>query len=103
MAAGVTDLGEKGMTGGLTTDSKDRVYLAMQEFNAVGRRDPDGTVEIIASDPRLIWADTFWITPDRWLHISSAQVNRRPEYNGGKDLQVPPYAILRMRIDADPA
>jgi sugar lactone lactonase YvrE len=103
VSAGVTDLGEKGMTGGLTTDSKDRVYLAMQEFNAVGRRDPDGTVEIIASDPRLIWADTFWITPDRWLHISSAQVNRRPEYNGGKDLQVPPYAILRMRIDADPA
>ena len=103
VAAGVTDLGEKGMTGGLTTDSKDRVYLAMQEFNAVGRRDPDGTVTLIASDPRLIWADTFWITPDRWLHISSAQVNRRPEYNGGKDLQAPPYAVLRMRIDADPA
>ncbi|KQP90909.1 hypothetical protein ASF60_03525 [Methylobacterium sp. Leaf113] len=103
VAAGVEDLGEKGMTGGLTTDSKDRVYLAMQEFNAVGRRDPDGTVTLIASDPRLIWADTFWITPDRWLHISSAQVNRRPEYNGGQDLQKPPYAILRMRIDADPA
>ncbi|MCK2054583.1 major royal jelly family protein [Methylobacterium sp. 37f] len=103
VAAGVEDLGEKGMTGGLTTDSKDRVYLAMQEFNAVGRRDPDGTVTLIASDPRLIWADTFWITPDRWLHISSAQVNRRPEYNVGQDLQKPPYAILRMRIDADPA
>ncbi|MCJ2082567.1 major royal jelly family protein [Methylobacterium sp. J-090] len=102
VAAAVEDLGEKGMTGGLTTDSKDRVYLAMQEFNAVGRRNPDGSVEILASDPRLIWADTFWITQDRWLHISSAQVNRRPEYNGGEDRQQPPYAILKMRIDADP-
>lgn len=102
-AASVVDLGEKGMTGGLTTDSKDRVYLALQEFNAVGRRNPDGSVEILASDPRLIWADTFWITPDRWLHISSAQVNRRPEYNDGTDAQKPPYAILKMRIDADPA
>jgi sugar lactone lactonase YvrE len=102
VAAGVADLGEKGMTGGLTTDSKDRVYLALQEFNAVGRRNPDGSVEILASDPRLIWADTFWITPDRWLHISSAQVNRRPEYNNGTDAQTPPYAILKMRIDADP-
>ncbi|KQO72124.1 hypothetical protein ASF22_13935 [Methylobacterium sp. Leaf87] len=103
VAAGVEDLGEKGMTGGLTTDSKDRVYLALQEFNAVGRRSPDGTVEILAADPRLIWADTFWITPDRWLHISAAQVNRRPEYNNGTDRQAPPYAILKIRIDADPA
>ena len=102
LAATVQDLGEKGMTGGLTTDSQDRVYLSLQEHNAVGRRLPDGTVEVLAADPRLIWADTFWITPDRWLYISSAQVNRRPEFNRGQDLQQPPYAILRMRIDADP-
>ena len=103
VAAGVEDLGEKGMTGGLTTDSQDRVYLTLQEQNAVGRRHPDGRIEVIASDERLIWADTFWITPDRWLYVSAAQVNRRPEYNGGRDLQQPPYAILRVRIDADPA
>ncbi|HEX8376137.1 MAG TPA: L-dopachrome tautomerase-related protein, partial [Geminicoccaceae bacterium] len=39
VAAGVEDLGEKGMTGGLIADSKDRVYLALQEHNAVGRRE----------------------------------------------------------------
>ncbi|GJD80273.1 SMP-30/gluconolactonase/LRE family protein [Methylobacterium gregans] len=102
VAATVEDLGEKGMTGGLTTDSKDRVYLSLQEQNAVGRRDPDGRIEVIAADPRLVWADTFWITPERWLYISAAQVNRRPEFNAGQDLSKPPYAILRMRIDADP-
>ncbi|SFT21114.1 L-dopachrome tautomerase-related protein [Methylobacterium sp. yr668] len=102
VAAAVEDLGEKGMTGGLTTDSQDRVYLSLQEHNAVGRRLPDGTVEVLAADDRLVWADTFWITPDRWLYISAAQVNRRPEFNRGRDLQQPPYAILRMRIDADP-
>lgn len=102
VAASVKDLGEKGMTGGLTTDSKDRVYLSLQEHNAVGRRDPDGRITVIAADERLVWADTFWITPDRWLYISAAQVNRRPEFNGGTDLQKPPYAILRVRIDADP-
>lgn len=103
VAAGVQDLGEKGMTGGLATDAKDRVYLAMQEHNAVGRRDIDGTVTILASDPRLVWADTISITPDRWLYITAAQVNRRPEYHRGRDLTERPYAILRMRIDADPA
>ncbi|WP_336487201.1 SMP-30/gluconolactonase/LRE family protein [Methylobacterium nigriterrae] len=102
VAASVEDLGEKGMTGGLIADAQDRIYLSLQEQNAVGRRDPDGTITVIASDERLIWADTFWITPDRWLYVSAAQVNRRPEYNRGEDLQQPPYAILRIRIDADP-
>ncbi|WP_416357157.1 L-dopachrome tautomerase-related protein [Aureimonas phyllosphaerae] len=103
VAAGVEDLGEKGMTGGLGADAEDRVYLTLQEQNALGRRLPDGTVEVLGSDPRLIWADTIVITEDRWLYVSAAQVNRRPEYNGGTDLQKPPYAILRIRIDAGPA
>ncbi|MBB3950911.1 SMP-30/gluconolactonase/LRE family protein [Aureimonas jatrophae] len=103
VAASVEDLGEKGMTGGLSTDSQDRVYLTLQEQNALARRHPDGRIEVLGSDPRLVWADTISITPDRWLYVSGAQVNRRPEYNGGEDLQKPPYAILRVRIDADPA
>lgn len=103
VAETVTDLGEKGLTGGLAADSRDRIYLSLQEFNGIGRRDPDGRVEVIATDPRLIWPDTFWITADGWLYLSSAQANRRPEHNGGIDRQEPPYAIFRMRIDAGPA
>ncbi|AMB43673.1 L-dopachrome tautomerase-related protein [Methylobacterium sp. AMS5] len=103
VAETVTDLGEKGLTGGLATDSRDRIYLSLQEFNGIGRRDRDGRVEVIATDPRLIWPDTFWITADGWLYLSSAQANRRPEHNGGIDRQEPPYAIFRMRIDAGPA
>ncbi|KQQ30806.1 hypothetical protein ASF53_17015 [Methylobacterium sp. Leaf123] len=103
VAETVTDLGEKGLTGGLAADSRDRIYLSLQEFNGIGRRDPDGRIEVIATDPRLIWPDTFWITADGWLYLSSAQANRRPEHNGGTDRQEPPYAIFRMRIDAGPA
>lgn len=103
VAETVTDLGEKGLTGGLITDSRDRVYLSLQEFNGIGRRHPDGRIEVVATDPRLIWPDTFWITGDGWLYLSSAQANRRPEHNGGADRQEPPYAVFRMRIDAGPA
>ncbi|MBB4155738.1 sugar lactone lactonase YvrE [Sphingomonas jinjuensis] len=97
LAATVEDLGEKGLTGGLLCDPQGRVLLALQEHNAIGRRNHDGSVEIVASDPRLIWADTMWIEDD-WLYISAAQVNRRPEFNRGDDLQRPPYAILRTRL-----
>ena len=103
VAATIEDLGEKGLTGGIIADDRDRIYLTLQEFNAVGRRSPDGTIEVLATDPRLIWADTLWITPDRWLYVSSSQVNRRAEFNGGVDRVTPPFAMLRMRIDAGPA
>ncbi|MFY9293822.1 MAG: L-dopachrome tautomerase-related protein [Methylorubrum rhodinum] len=103
VAETVRDLGEKGLTGGLAADSRDRVYLSLQEFDAIGRRDPDGRIEIIARDPNLVWPDTFWITPDGWLYLSAAQANRRPEHNGGVDRQQSPYGIFRMRIDAGPA
>lgn len=97
VAAAIEDLGEKGLTGGLETDARGRVWLSLQEFNAVGVREPDGEVRIVARDPRLIWPDTFVIR-DGWLYISSSQVNRRAEYNKGVDRQVKPYAILRMRL-----
>ena len=103
VAETVRDLGEKGLTGGLAADSRDRVYLSLQEFDAIGRRDPDGRIAVIARDPNLVWPDTFWITPDGWLYLTAAQANRRPEHNGGVDRQQPPYAIFRMRIDAGPA
>lgn len=99
VAAQVEDCGEKGLTGGLLCDPQGRVLLALQEHNAIGRRNADGTVEIVASDPRLIWADTLWID-DGWLYISAAQVNRRPEFNAGVDRQRPPYAILRTQLPA---
>jgi sugar lactone lactonase YvrE len=103
VAATVKDLGEKGITGGLIADAQDRVYLSLQEHNAIARRGKDGSITILAEDPRLIWPDTFWITADRWLYVSATQVNRRAQYNGGVDKQKPPYAVLRMKIDADPA
>ena len=99
----IEDHGEKGLTGGLAADARGRIYLSLQEFNAIGRRNEDGSIEIIASDPRLIWPDTFHITADGWLYVSSAQVNRRPEFNDGVDLQKPPYGVFRMKIDAGPA
>ncbi len=103
VAATVRDLGEKGMTGGLACDDRDRVYLALQEFDAIGRRHPDGRIEILARDPRLSWPDTFHLASDGWLYCNAAQVQRRAEYHGGEDRQRPPYDLFRIRVDAGPA
>jgi len=103
VAVTVKDLGEKGMTGGLACDDRDRVYLTLQEAAAIARRHPDGRIEVLASDPRLLWPDTFHIAADGWLYVNAAQVQRRAEYRGGQDQQQPPYDLFRLRIDAGPA
>jgi sugar lactone lactonase YvrE len=104
VAATIVDLGDKGATAGIIADSKDRIYLSMQEFNAVARRELDGTITMLDSDDRLSWPDTFWITDDGWLYVTAAQGHLLPFYNReGKNLQKPPFAIMRMRIDAGPA
>ena len=103
VAATVKDLGEKGMTGGLACDDRDRVYLTLQEAAAIARRHPDGRIEVLASDPRLLWPDTFHLAADGWLYVNAAQVQRRAEYRGGDDQQKPPYDLFRLRIDAGPA
>lgn len=103
VAVTVRDLGEKGMTGGLACDDRDRVYLTLQEADAIARRHPDGRIEVLASDPRLLWPDTFHLAADGWLYVNAAQVQRRAEFRGGGDQQKPPYDLFRLRIDAGPA
>ena len=103
LAATVQDLGEKGMTGGLACDDRDRVYLTLQEADAIARRHPDGRIEVLASDPRLLWPDTFHLAADGWLYVNAAQVQRRAEFRCGDDRQKPPYDVFRLRIDAGPA
>lgn len=103
IGATVRELGEKGMTGGLTTDDRDNVYFTWQEIDALGRRTPEGRLETLALDPRLIWPDTLWITPDRWLYVIAAQYNRAPQFDPAhRDRREPPYGVYRVRIDAGP-
>jgi Major royal jelly protein len=68
LAAGVVDEGEKGMADGLATDSRDRIYITASEHDSILRRNPDGRVEVVARDPRIIWPDGIYATDACLLH-----------------------------------
>jgi hypothetical protein len=36
------------------------------------------------------------------VYYTVNQLHRQPDYQGGKDLREPPYAVMRTRIDAGP-
>ncbi len=103
LAATVIDHGEKGGgSDGLESDAQNRIYLTNYEQNAIQRRLPDGDIELLVNDSRLLWPDTLSVASDGYLYITANQLHRQARYNNGQDLRQKPYSIFRVRIDVAP-
>lgn len=99
----VVDQGEKGgASDGLESDAQNRIYLTNYEQNAIQRRLPDGLIETIVHDPRVLWPDTLSVAPDGYLYFTVNQLHRQPRYHNGQDLRQQPYSLLRVPIDGTP-
>jgi len=99
VAATVRNLGRKGMSDGLETDRRDRVYGGDIERNALIRRLPDGRIQTVVQGSRIIWIDTLSMGADGFMYFTVNQLNRLPRFHEDKDLRVKPYVLYRVRID----
>ncbi|MCZ2837205.1 L-dopachrome tautomerase-related protein [Modestobacter sp. VKM Ac-2985] len=103
VAATVVDEGDKGSAGdGLETDDAGNLYATAGEQNAILRRRPDGTIETVVHDPRLLWPDTMSVAADGHLYVTANQLHRQARYAGGVDQRRYPYLLLRTPIGAGP-
>ena len=99
----VVDEGDKGGgSDGLETDDAGTLYLTNYEHNAVLRRLPDGTLQSLVHDERLLWPDTMSVASDGHLYVTANQLHRQAKYQGGEDLRTYPYWLFRVAIDAGP-
>jgi sugar lactone lactonase YvrE len=99
----VTDEGDKGgAADGLESDDAGRIYATDWEHDSIVRRLPDGTIETVAHDPRMLWPDTMSVAGDGFLYFTANQLHRQAQYQGGQDLRVHPYRLFRFPIDAGP-
>lgn len=97
----IEDLGEKGGAGdGLESDAQGRVYIGDYEHDSIHRRNTDGSLETLISDPRILWPDTLTVANDGYLYFTANQNERIPIYQKDlSDLRVQPYWIYRIKID----
>ncbi|MDM8102242.1 MULTISPECIES: L-dopachrome tautomerase-related protein [Oceanobacillus] len=95
--------GEKGASDGMITGAKGTIYAGDYENNSIRKILPNGIMETIAHDPRILWPDTFSIGPDQYLYVVVNQLHRQVRFHYGKDLRQKPYSLLRMKIDEFPA
>ncbi|WP_067505857.1 L-dopachrome tautomerase-related protein [Actinoplanes sp. TFC3] len=102
IAATVRDEGDKGgISDGLETDDQGNLYATSPENNAVLRRRPDGTMETLVHDPRLLWPDTMSVAGG-YVYVTANQLHRQADYRGGQDQRKYPYSLFRTPIDAGP-
>ncbi|WP_068621948.1 L-dopachrome tautomerase-related protein [Paenibacillus tuaregi] len=95
--------GEKGASDGMITDAQGNVYAGDYENNSIRKIYPDGAMDTIAHDPRILWPDTFSIGPDQYLYVIVNQLHRQARFHYGKDLRQKPYSLLRIKIGELPA
>ncbi len=97
----IEDLGEKGGAGdGLESDAQGRVYISDYEHDAIHRRNTDGSIDTLVSDPRILWPDTLTLASNGYLYFTCNQIERQAVFQkDGKDRRVLPYNIYRIKID----
>jgi sugar lactone lactonase YvrE len=103
VAATVVDEGDKGGgSDGLESDDQGRFYATSYEHNAILRRMPDGEMQTIAHDDRMLWPDTMSVATDGYLYFTANQLHRQAKYQNGEDLRAYPYWLFRVPIHAGP-
>ncbi|MEH1017333.1 hypothetical protein V6U90_30110 [Micromonospora sp. CPCC 206060] len=67
-------------TGGTAIDAAGTIYLGDVGQRRILTITPDGQVDTLLTDPRLIWADARWIDRSGHLWIPAAQLNRTQDW-----------------------
>ncbi len=85
-------------TGGTAMDAAGTIYLADVEQRRILTISPEGRIDTLIADPRLVWADAMWIDSSGYLWIPAAQLNRTPDLAGGKQSVDYPVWIYKLQI-----
>jgi sugar lactone lactonase YvrE len=103
VAATVRDEGDKGgAADGLESDDAGVLYATDWDHNAILRRLPNGELQTLVHDERMLWPDTMSVATDGYLYFTANQLHRQAKYQGGVDQRAYPYFLFRTPIGAGP-
>ena len=95
----VEDLGHVVISDGMEFDHQGNLYLGDLEHDAIVKRSPSGKRSVLVKDARLIWPDSYALSRDGYLYVSTSQVQTAPPFNDGKDTRTLPYGIFRIQVE----
>jgi sugar lactone lactonase YvrE len=98
LSSKVEMVAETGVCHGMIADKKGNIYLSDSPDHAIQYVTPDGKVQMLVKDERIIWPDSFGIGTDGYLYFSCSQMNRLPKYNNGKDMVEYPFRVFKVKM-----
>jgi sugar lactone lactonase YvrE len=101
IAAAIAKAGPKPVSDGAATDAAGNHYFTDLGHNAIAVLHPDGQLETLVEDDRLLWPDSLSFGEPGWLYIAVNQLHRAPMLNGGVDGAQPPFRIMRVYTGAE--
>ncbi len=96
IAAAIAVAGPKPVSDGASTDAEGNHYFTNLGENAISVLRPDGKLEALVQDDRLLWPDALSFGEPGWLYIAVNQLHRAPPLNGGVEGAQPPFRIMRV-------
>lgn len=98
LSAKVEAVADTGATHGLEVDAKGNVYFGHSPSYSIKYVSPDGKINTLVTDSRIIWPDSFGIGKDGFLYFSAAQLNRMPKYNKGQNKVDYPFRVFKVKM-----
>ena len=96
IAAAIRKAGPKPLSDGASTDAEGNHYFTDLGNNAITALYPNGRLETLVQDERLLWPDALSFGEPGWLYIAVNQLHRAPMLNGGVEGAKPPFRIMRV-------
>ncbi len=98
LAGQVQDLGNISNTDGMEFDRKGNLYLGDPTTYSMVQVTPDLKPHTWIKDSRLIWPDTYSISKDGYIYITTSQIQKQPDYNNGVNKRTSPYMVFKVKL-----
>jgi sugar lactone lactonase YvrE len=98
VAEAVEELGDFASTDGMIFDGKGNLYLGDPTNYCIVKISPDLKMQTLIKDDRLIWPDSYAISEDGYLYISTSQIQRQAGYNDGVNKRISPYMVFKVKL-----
>jgi sugar lactone lactonase YvrE len=74
-----------------------RLYVTHPEDNSVRLRHADGTLQVVAQDPRLLWPDSMAEMPDGAILVTASDIQDMAQWHDKGSTRTQPYRLFRFQ------
>ena len=96
LASRVERYSDRPICDGISIDQDNNIYLGDLAANAIGVIKSDRSYQLLISEEKLAWTDSFSFGADGYLYFNCDQLNLSAPLNAGEDTSSPPYYIFRL-------